>query len=153
MKAKNKSNLLLIELILAILFFSITASICVRVIFSAHEMSRQNSVMTKATITGDSIVSIFRESDINIAKSTIAKLYKTADISDSEGYIEMYFDKTFEQTDSNNARYVMSIEITEGENYLRQVVVRIKDNKAQDENKSNIYSLSTTNFIQKGDGK
>lgn len=147
MNTKNKSNLLLIELILAILFFSVTVSICVRVIFSAHEMSRQNSVLTKAAITADSIVSIWKEDKIETAELAMGKSFKA--VKEEKGW-SIYFDREFNNVGKENSRYVMTVQ-TDEELYLRKILIHLIDlEKEENEENSVVYSLSTENFIQGG---
>lgn len=147
MNTKNKSNLLLIELILAILFFSITVSICVRVIFSAHELSRQSSAMTKATIAADSVISIFKESDLNVADRVMSESLGSTRRED--GTWVMHFDKEFDSADSQHMRYIMTVEV-EDENYLRKILIRVTDEQAEDPKLAVVYSLNTANFINGG---
>lgn len=147
MKTKNKSNLLLIELILAVLFFSLASSICVRVIFSAYEVSRKNSVLTKATITGDSMVSILKEKDMNTVSEIINKLYPSSQINGDE--INIFLDKNFKDTSIDSARYYIRIVKTDKE-YLRNIVLRVIDNNAVNEDNKTIYSLHTSNFMEGG---
>lgn len=149
MNTKNKSNLLLIELILAILFFSMTVSICVKVIFTAHEIGRQNSVLTKATITGDSIVSIFKEQNIDEADKIMAENFKS--VKDDKGW-NLYFDREFNICSNENARYIMTVQISETSSYLRNVIIHLNDLQPTKENADSlVYSLNTANFIQGGD--
>lgn len=149
MNTKNKSNLLLIELILAILFFSLTVSICVRVIFKAHEISRQNSVLTKATIMGDSLVSIFKE-EIEVADKVMTENLKA--VKNEEGWI-LYFDREFSRTSRENARYIMKVQINE-DMYLREILIHLEDLEMTDETENPIvYSLNTANFIQGGNNR
>lgn len=147
MNTKNKSNLLLIELILAILFFSLTVSICVRVIFKAHEISRQNSVITKATIMGDSIVSILKEKNIEVIDRVMTE--NLGAVKEKEGW-NLYFDREFNKTGSEAARYIMKVQMNETY-YLRELLIHLEDLEPTEEMENPIvYSLSTANFIQGG---
>lgn len=147
MKIKNKSNLLLIELILAVLFFSLAASICVKVMFSSYEISMENSILTKATITGDSLVTVFKEKDINSVCSIIKQLYPNSDVQGKK--FTIYLDNNFKDVAVENARY--NIEITSEDNeYTRNIVIRVLDFRKNKMEPKTIYSLTTTNFIEGG---
>ncbi len=147
MKTKNKSNLLLIELILAVLFFSLAASICVKVMFSSYEISMENSILTKATITGDSLVTVFKEKDINRVCDIIKELYPSSDIMEKK--FTIHLDNDFKDVSSENAKY--NIEITvEDHEYTRNLVIRVLNLKKNKTNPKIIYSLSTANFIEGG---
>ncbi len=147
MKTKNKSNLLLIELILAVLFFSIAASICVKVMFSSYEISMENSILTKATITGDSLVTIFKEKDINSVGDIIKDLYPNSNVSN--GKFTIHLDNDFKDVEAENAKY--NIEISaEDEEYIRNIIIRVLDIRKNRIDPKTIYSLSTSNFIEGG---
>lgn len=145
MNTKNKSNLLLIELILAILFFSVTVSICVRVIFTAHEVSRQNSVLTKAAITGDSMVSVLKERDVNVLDGILKEHYGAVREDD---IWNIYMDREFNLSDGEGARYRMTVQMNE-EAYLRNILIHVTDLEAGENEEATVYSLNTSNFLQR----
>lgn len=62
MKQHSKTSLFLMELILAILLFSLCAGICVRLFVQAHQTEQYASDLTKATLLCDSMAAVLQSS-------------------------------------------------------------------------------------------
>lgn len=58
-KNSSKSGLFLMELILAIFFFSIAAAICVRLFVTSHQLSRESVRLNHAVTMAESIAEAF----------------------------------------------------------------------------------------------
>lgn len=58
-KNSSKSGLFLMELILAIFFFSIAAAICVRLFVTSHQLSRESVQLNHAVTMAESIAEAF----------------------------------------------------------------------------------------------
>ncbi len=58
----RKSSLFLIELIIAVLFFSLSAAVCVRLFASAYLLGQQSTYRDVATLQAQSMASLFQNS-------------------------------------------------------------------------------------------
>ena len=83
MLRKNRaqsSSLFLMELILAILFFSITSAVCVQFFVKSHLLSQESQVLTQAVNECSTIAEILRTSDsLSSAEQLIAQEYPDHD--------------------------------------------------------------------------
>jgi hypothetical protein len=63
---RNQSSLFLIEVIIAVFFFAITAVVCIRIFVKAHIVSENSQVLTQTYIEADNIAQVFINSGANI---------------------------------------------------------------------------------------
>ena len=63
MSGKNRSNVLLVEILIALLFFMLSATILVRVFASAREMSARSGVETRALAEAQNMADLIRVSE------------------------------------------------------------------------------------------
>lgn len=54
----SRSGLLLVEILLAILFFSLSASVCLRMFVSSHQMSRESRLLEHAVTQSTSVAEV-----------------------------------------------------------------------------------------------
>ena len=104
-RSNSRLSLFLMELIVAIMFFSLSAAVCVRLFASAHLLSDSTECMTNATIWAQNLAEAFEDTKGNL--NDIAKLfpygyvtYDTNDASMKDGAILLYFDDKWNALDS-----------------------------------------------------
>ena len=115
MRATSKSNLFLIELIVAILFFSLSSVVCVRLFTVAHLKSQESLQRNLAVLQSQNIAELYRneKGDIGqIATMTNAK-------NENEEYT-CYFNMAgdFVQTSDENFIMTFTLDEVEGINKL-----------------------------------
>lgn len=63
---KNQSSLFLIEVIIAVFFFAITAVVCIRIFVKSHNVTDESRELTKGYIEADNMAQVFMNSGANI---------------------------------------------------------------------------------------
>ena len=117
-RSNSRLSLFLMELIVAIMFFSLSAAVCVRLFASAHLMSESTENLSGATIWTQNLAESFEGKKgrlLDIAElypgATIS--YDTADPTQSDGSLVLFFDERWERINAlADASYVASITIT-----------------------------------------
>ena len=116
-RSNSRLSLFLMELIVAIMFFSLSAAVCVRLFASAHIMSENTKNIANATIWTQNLAESFEGNKGNL--SEIAKsfpyshvTYDPHDTSMKDGAIVMYFDENWQTLDSlAGASYVVYMNV------------------------------------------
>ena len=91
---RQASSLFLLELILAILFFSITSAVCLRLFVQAHVFSRDAQRVHLAVSECSSVAELFRASDsIEEACGLIGQAYPGEAVASLESGLVLYFDE------------------------------------------------------------
>ena len=105
MDQKNNSNtsLFLMELIIAVFFFSLCAAICVRLFFASHKMAEKTVNLNNAVTWSESLAETFTSTNGDIKE--LGKFYPTAVVSDNS--LILFFDENWDflAGDSENASY------------------------------------------------
>lgn len=65
-KRRNRSSLFLIEVIIAVFFFTITAVICIRIFVKSHIISNNSTIVTNGYIEAENMASVFFNSGANV---------------------------------------------------------------------------------------
>lgn len=114
MKQRNRarsSSLFLLELIIAILFFSACAAVCVQFFVKSHTMSQDSKELNFAVNECTALAEIIQSSDTESkAVSTIGNIYPDADIQmDAKATTtEIYFDENFRECNKKDAKYIVN---------------------------------------------
>ncbi len=109
-RSNSKTSLFLMELIVAIFFFSISATICVRLFVNAHTLAEKTVNLNNALTWSQSLAESFTGTNGQIEE--IGALYPSAFIT--ENSLILFFDKDWKviSTDISSA-YFEAILITE----------------------------------------
>ncbi len=94
---RSKLSLFLMELIVAILFFSLSAAVCVRLFTNAHLMAERTENLSNAVIWSQNLSESFTAKEGNLAK--IADLYP--DSYFSEDTLILFFNDNWEEVDKS----------------------------------------------------
>ena len=136
--ASSKSGLFLIELIIAILFFSVASAICVQLFAQAHLKSIQSKEISMAVTQAQSAAAC-----IKAAENPDQQLSDLLQMQPEGNTLMVGYDKNWQVT-QQNPTYAMQVTITE-ENRMRNATVEVtKPNKK--ENKQ-IYALQVSTYL------
>jgi hypothetical protein len=96
-RSNSKLSLFLMELIVAIMFFSLSAAVCVRLFVAAHTMAESTESINNATIWTQNLAEAFTGEQGDLQK--IAELFPEAYIaseSEEEGTLILFFDDNWD---------------------------------------------------------
>lgn len=142
----KSSSLFLIELILAILFFSIASAVCVRFFVSSHLLGRRSDALTQAVNECSSVAEICRTSDS--LTDTIALLeqeYPLAVLTETtatRARVQLYFDQDFSACRESLHHYELELTLSE-EDFLLSVKMVFTDSSDD----SVVYELETLHHV------
>lgn len=146
MSRKDKpqtSGLFLLELLLAILFFSIASTVCVRFFVKAHLLSADSGSLNMSVYESTGIAEVIRSSsNEKQAVSILSRLYPYAD-SDTSVFT-VYYDSDFQACTSDDAVYAIETTFTYEDLMLTG---SIESRKLEDN--ALIYSLTVKKYISR----
>ena len=125
-KRASASTLFLMELIIAVMFFALAATVCIYVFVHAHVLSRDAKRLNMAVnLTSDAAEIIRSQGSISGVRSFFVRSYRNAQISgpDSSCDIEVYFDDHFREIDGNHAVFTEKIHLELADSLLRIAIV------------------------------
>lgn len=114
------------ELIIAVMFFAMAATVCIYVFVHAHVLSRDAKRLNMAVnITSDAAEIIRSQGSISGVRSVFVRNYRNVSISgpDSNCEIEVYFDDRFREIDGNHAVFTEKIHMELDESLLKIAIV------------------------------
>ena len=106
----RSSRLFLIELIIAILFFSLGSAVCVQAFVKAHLTSKEARDLAFASTTASSAASVIRFSDGDPARFTT---YFPEAVSGGDGVMLVRYGDDFAPCGEDEAAYVLRVETTQ----------------------------------------
>lgn len=146
----RSSSLFLMELILAILFFSITSAVCVQFFVKSHVLSQQSQALNHAVNECSAVAEISRSSSgLNDTLTQIQEMYPSssslsdASLSDTgltEEDMSLYYDKNFTSCPKEDHAYELKIHFTEKDHMLTADMTVESDSDI-------IYTLKTVNHL------
>lgn len=101
----SRSTLFLLELIIAIFFFSIASTVCIQLFAKSHLMSQQTINENHAVTQTQNLAESFLAADGNLDKMK-AHFPNAAYNKDS---LTLYFDKDWNICDADNAHFIASL--------------------------------------------
>lgn len=144
-RAKS-SSLFLLELILAILFFSIASAVCVQFFVKSHLLSRDARELNVAVTEVSNAAELIGVSDgVTSAARMIQSEYPKA-LTNEASQISVYFDQNFQHCAEEGAVYLLNIDLSEKDNMIVGTLhmTRLEDKK-------DIYSLDISHHLQRRD--
>lgn len=120
----NTSSLFLLELILAVLFFSVASALCIQIFTKAHLMSQDAR-------------------DLNFAVNEVSSMAEQMP-DDSLQDAAAYYDSSYASCEKADAVYVLTVHYEPEDTLLKAHISMdtIADNR-------NIYTLDVTNHLQR----
>lgn len=121
----KRSNLFLMEMILAILFFSLASAVCMQLFVKARTLSQKTSQQNHAMSIAKSAASVFEAGD-----GTLDNLLSEYPNSMSDGTeLTIYFDENWDLCSSNDSRYRMTIQPDQQEDGLTLADIHVEDSR------------------------
>ena len=101
MQPTRRSTLFLMELMMAILLFSLAATVCVQVFVKSHTLEKESTDLSHAVFASSSVAEIFRNSD-----DYTVLLKKEFPLAKSdERSLQIFYDKEWEPVAESEAEY------------------------------------------------
>ncbi|WP_024866979.1 hypothetical protein [Butyrivibrio sp. FCS014] len=114
-RSNSKLSLFLMELIIAIMFFSLSAAVCVRLFVSAHTMAESTESINNATIWTQNLAEAFtgEKGDLSEISHLFPEAYVISE-SETEGTLILFFDDKWELMSGqpSDAAYEAILEVT-----------------------------------------
>lgn len=136
----NRSSLLLMEIILAILFFSVISAVCVQIFVKSHTLSQDTNALSSAVNEASSTADILSTSG-NPAEE-LQKFYP--EIEEKNDGLYIYYDKAFQQCKKEDSFYHMVIILSKQKEGLSTWNIRVLTRASEE----SIYSLNITSYQQ-----
>lgn len=100
----SRSGLFLLELMLVILFFSLTSAICAHLFVQAHLVSGASSALTGSAREVQSVAEQYKA-----AGGDLTRLSQRANLSEKEGMITFSYGRDWEKSDGENTAYSITV--------------------------------------------
>jgi hypothetical protein len=116
-KRTDSSSLFLMEIVLAILLFAMTAAICISIFANAHTVSRSSEELSAAASETENAASVLRSSSsergfINSMKD----LFPEASVNEST--VTVWYDESFEECSREKASYRLTASLDDSDSSL-----------------------------------
>ena len=144
----RSSSLFLMELILAILFFSITSAVCIQFFVKSHLLSQDSQILTHAVNECSAAAEMCSTSDSSAAAlGTLVKLYPDADKDLLKNSVTVYYTEDFKPCKAESGIYSLNVILSENDTMLN-AAISFTDEK----DKKSVYNLNTSHHIAKRAG-
>ena len=150
-KTNTRSSLFLMELIIAILFFSLASAVCLRMFAKSHQLSTDASDRNQAVNQTCNVAELIKY-DLENNTHTLADNYPDADIiksvkgsADAANAEDMYngsviyFDKNWKTCSAGHYVYKLTIQAQDSSNTLRKYSLTVSE--AASDKHNCIYEL------------
>lgn len=139
----SKSSLVLMELIIVLLFFSLASTVCIQLFSKSHLLSTQTVNENKAVIHAQNLAECFLATEGDIAQ--MRNLFETSASDTNEHTVILLFDKDWKECGQENALYTASLVSHPEENGVITADITIASyNSASEES---IYTLTVVHHI------
>ena len=143
MQPTRRSSLFLMELMMAILLFSLAATVCVQVFVKSHTLEKESTELSQAVFASTSVAEIFRSSD-DYAE-ILQEQFPFADITND--CIKIYYADNWVPVASSDASYQLTFATKSSDGFLYgYLYVSEYGNDV-----SSIYDLELKKYIAKED--
>lgn len=129
----RRSSLFLMELILAILFFSLAGAVCIRLFAKAHTIGNDTQNLNMAVTQAQSAAEILSGGDGTF--SDLQELFPES--LQKDGLLTIYYNNTWQNTDASSHTYRMEITCERNADPV-QYKIRVLDSGSHE-----IYRLDT----------
>jgi hypothetical protein len=142
---KTGSSLFLTELVIAILFFAVAATVCLQIIVRSHILTRDSKELNTAVSACSSISELVSGAgSFEDACRLIQEVFPTAEEEPEETSFTLYYDKNGQMTDSGECENIQDIKLSHDENFI------YCSQKFTDSSKDEIiYELETVHHIKR----
>ena len=142
LKSRSKSSLFLMELIIVIMFFTISAAICMEIFANAKVKNDYSRNVANAAFKAESIAEVYKNENGDLDK--LSQKYKGTKTSD--GVLEIYYDIDWKKSDRKNAAFTARVTETEEPDIEKAFIEIFKENtgKQKDNKEENIFEIVST---------
>jgi Tfp pilus assembly protein PilV len=144
-----KSGLFLIEMIIAICFFALSAAVCTSLFVRAYLISKETRQANMAVLTAQSVVESFKAAD-GTAEGTANAFDTVTNAGDGSSGFLLFYDKNWQQTQGGKNAYTVDVAINENAS-PRDIVVNV-NTTAEDGTQTLLYHLEAKTYIPAGKG-
>lgn len=139
----SRSSLFLMELILAILFFSIASAVCIQLFAKSHTLSKRTINQNNALIQTQNLAEGFLATDGNL--ENIADLFPMSALNPADGSVTLYFDNNWKTVTKDSATFIAVLQKT-GSNSDDLITADISVTDCSNANDT-LYSLQVQKHI------
>lgn len=165
----RSSSLFLMELILAILFFSVASAVCVEFFVKSHLMSHNSEALTHAVNECAGAAEIVCTSDSLAAGLSLLQqqypegmypdwenIVPVGDQAQAEDFdvnadVKIFYDDSFVPCGENSAAYVLEIHLTQKERMI-EADLEMREEVDDGEEELSVYQLNTKHHIARRTG-
>ena len=140
MKRKNAgTSLFLMEMIIIVLFFSISSAVCVQAFVNSHLIDKKTQELNHAVYAAQSLAEVMKGTDGTM--ESLSEAYPEAEASEDK--LTLFYDSEFKSCDAGDPdlSYLLNASLTR-EGTLETADISVI--KAEDQ--SEIYTLSATKY-------
>jgi hypothetical protein len=145
----SKSSLLLMELIISILFFSLASTVCIQLFVRSHTLSSDTVALNNAIIQVQNIAELYSHSDGNL--NSIRSYYPDARLDETEKCLNIYYDEAWNTsgvTEADAFYYATIVcEDADEENNINATINIGYNNTSAVADTKNIYELKLMHHI------
>ena len=145
MQPTRRSNLFLLELMIAILLFCLAATICVQVFVKSHTIQEESTELNRAVLASASVAEILRSQDTSYP--VFPEEFSPEQI-DANTFC-MYFDETWAPASSSDARYTLLLDMQQEDTMLVGAITVYRNTHAD----TPIYTLTVKKYIPKEENR
>ena len=118
--ALSSPRILLIELLMAILIFTVAAAICLRIFVAAHNISVDSGSLNHAVIAAQNGAECYKAARGDIFET--AELLR-GDLTEDKSGVDLYFSKEWSEAARDNYTFIMEIrKVFDGDGIIDTVV-------------------------------
>jgi len=141
------SSMFLMELIFAILIFSIASAISVSAFAKAHALSSQASVENASVSLVSSAADLGRSSSsYDDAENVLAESYSKADFAN--GICSVYYDRNLAECSAGQAAYILSVQLLGPKGGLLTAELDFQKADPEDGQDSSLYHLEIEHAVR-----
>jgi len=134
----RRSSLFLMELILAILFFTLAAAICIRFFVKSHMLEQDSIALNHAVTSAASAAELVRSDEDPLR--LLQELFPESTVEGDTGFL--YYDKTWQPCSPSLAVYTLRLDLETAEGF------RIGNIEVTDTDRS-LYELTVQKYLGK----
>ena len=142
----SRSTLFLLELIIAIFFFSVASTVCIQLFAKSHLLSKQTINENHAVTQTQNLAESFLGSDGNFLE--MKKHFPNAEYNDNS--LALYFDKDWNFCNVENAHFVATLDYALKDNNL--CTANIAVTTCDLDNAKILYSIELVHHIKERRG-
>lgn len=135
----KRSSLFLMELIIAILFFSLASTVCVRIFVKSHTLEEESIQLNHAISAATSVAEIFRNQENPF--EILEKQYP--DGIKNNNYYQFFYDEDWSLCDKNEALYTVTADFMKDGSFESADIQVISSEQC-------IYDLSVKKYVDQG---